>query len=73
MSLHRREQRPVMQDMVKVSKTVAMRKSVSDELKRNKDQSRLRVVNDDGSLGVTVGWDDLTPVRELLRALIPVM
>lgn len=27
-----------------------------------KDQSRLRVVNDDGSLGEVLDWDDLTPV-----------
>jgi type III restriction enzyme len=38
-----------------------------------KEQSRLRVVNDDGSLGVTVDWDDLTPVREWLRESKPAM
>jgi hypothetical protein len=36
-----------------------------------KDQDRLRVINDDGSLGTTVDWDDLTPVREWLRASKP--
>ncbi|OGS98192.1 MAG: DEAD/DEAH box helicase [Gallionellales bacterium RIFCSPLOWO2_12_FULL_59_22] len=36
-----------------------------------KDQSRLRVVNDDGSLGETVDWDDLLPVQEWLRASKP--
>ncbi len=36
-----------------------------------KDQSRLRVVNDDGSLGVTVDWDELMPVQEWLRASKP--
>ena len=36
-----------------------------------KDQSRLRVVNDDGSLGGTVDWDDLLPVQEWLRASKP--
>jgi len=36
-----------------------------------KDQSRLRVINDDGSLGLTVDGDDLTPVREWLRNTRP--
>lgn len=36
-----------------------------------KDQSRLRVVNDDGSLGEAVDWDDLLPVQEWLRASKP--
>ena len=36
-----------------------------------KDQSRLRVVNDDGSLGEAVDWDDLMPVQEWLRASKP--
>jgi type III restriction enzyme len=36
-----------------------------------KDQSRLRVINDDGSLGLTLDWDDLTPVREWLRNTRP--
>jgi superfamily II DNA or RNA helicase len=36
-----------------------------------KDQSRLRVINDDGSLGETVDWDDLKPVQEWLRASKP--
>ena len=36
-----------------------------------KDQSRLRVVKDDGSLGETVDWDDLLPVQEWLRASKP--
>jgi type III restriction enzyme len=36
-----------------------------------KDQNRLRVVNDDGSLGEAVDWDDLLPVQEWLRASKP--
>jgi len=36
-----------------------------------KDQSRLRVVNDDGSLGGIVDWDDLLPVQDWLRATKP--
>ncbi len=36
-----------------------------------KDQSRLRVVNDDGSLGVSVDWDDLLPVQDWLRTSKP--
>jgi superfamily II DNA or RNA helicase len=36
-----------------------------------KDQSRLRVVKDDGSLGEAVDWDDLLPVQEWLRASKP--
>lgn len=36
-----------------------------------KDQSRLRVVNDDGSLGLALDWDDLSPMREWLRASKP--
>ncbi|MBI5917847.1 MAG: hypothetical protein HY849_00515 [Nitrosomonadales bacterium] len=36
-----------------------------------KDQSRLRVVNDDGSLGKAVDWDDLLPVQDWLRASKP--
>lgn len=36
-----------------------------------KDQSRLRVVKDDGSLGETVDWDDLLPVQEWLRETKP--
>lgn len=36
-----------------------------------RDQSRLRVVNDDGSLGATVDLDDLTPIREWLRESKP--
>ncbi len=36
-----------------------------------KDQSRLRVVNDDGSLGETVDWDNLLPVQDWLRASKP--
>ena len=38
-----------------------------------RDQKRLRVVNDDGSLGVTVDWDNLAPVREWLRESKPAM
>lgn len=38
-----------------------------------KDQSRLRVVNDDGSLGEAVDWDDLLPVQEWLRVSKPTM
>lgn len=37
-----------------------------------RDQARLRVINDDGSQGVTVDYDDLTPVREWLRESRPV-
>ena len=37
-----------------------------------KDQNRLRVVNDDGSLGMTTDWDDLQPVREWLWESKPV-
>jgi type III restriction enzyme len=37
-----------------------------------RDQARLRVVNDDGSLGVSVDFADLNPVREWLRASKPV-
>jgi type III restriction enzyme len=36
-----------------------------------KDQSRLRVVNDDGSLGVAVDWGDLVHVQEWLRITKP--
>ena len=36
-----------------------------------KDQSCMRVINDDGSLGLTLDWDDLTPVREWMRATRP--
>lgn len=36
-----------------------------------RDQARLRVINDDGSQGVTVDYDDLTPVREWLRESRP--
>lgn len=36
-----------------------------------KDNSRLRVINDDGSLGLTVDWDDLTPIREWMRDTLP--
>ncbi len=46
-------------------------KSYGKVLFLTKDQSRLRVINDDGSLGVTVDWDDLTPVREWLRESKP--
>ncbi len=38
-----------------------------------KDQSRLRVVNDDGSLGATLDWDDLKPMQEWLRASKPTL
>jgi hypothetical protein len=37
-----------------------------------RDQSRLRVINDDGSLGLAVDYDDLMPVREWLRESRPV-
>jgi type III restriction enzyme len=46
-------------------------KSYGKVLFLTKDQSRLRVINDDGSLGLTVDWDDLTPVREWLRNTLP--
>ncbi len=36
-----------------------------------KEQNHLRVVNDDGSLGITADWDDLKPVREWLRESKP--
>lgn len=36
-----------------------------------RDQARLRVINDDGSQGVTIDYDDLTPVREWLRESRP--
>jgi hypothetical protein len=37
-----------------------------------KDQSRLRVVNKDGSLGLAVDLDDLNKVRDWLRSSLPV-
>ena len=46
-------------------------KSYGKVLFLTKDQRRLRVVNDDGSLGVAVEWDDLTPIREWLRESKP--
>jgi len=36
-----------------------------------KDKDRLKVINDDGSLGHSVDWDDLTPVREWMRQTKP--
>src|SRR5574343_85640 len=36
-----------------------------------RDQQRLRVVNDDGSLGERVDYDDLAPMREWLRESRP--
>jgi hypothetical protein len=36
-----------------------------------KDQSTLKVINDDGSLGMAVDWDDLSPIREWLRTTKP--
>lgn len=38
-----------------------------------KDQSRLRVVNDDGSLAEVVDWDDLLPMQDWLRATKPIL
>lgn len=38
-----------------------------------KDQNRLRMINDDGSLGSTVDWDDLKPIREWLRDSRPML
>lgn len=38
-----------------------------------KDQNRLRVVKDDGSLGEMVDWDDLLPVQDWMRASKPAM
>lgn len=32
-----------------------------------RDQNRLKVVREDGSLGMAVDWDDLAPIREWLR------
>jgi hypothetical protein len=46
-------------------------KSYGKVLFLTKDQNRLRVVNDDSSLGVAVDWDDLSPVREWLRESKP--
>ena len=46
-------------------------KSYGKVLFLTKDQNRLRVVNDDGSLGLSVDWEDLTPIREWLRASKP--
>ncbi|MDD4928974.1 MAG: DEAD/DEAH box helicase family protein [Gallionella sp.] len=46
-------------------------KSYGKVLFLTKDQQRLRVVNDDGSLGVVVDSDDLLPVQEWLRASKP--
>lgn len=34
-------------------------------------QNRLRAVNEDGSLGQAIDWDDLPPVREWFRATKP--
>jgi superfamily II DNA or RNA helicase len=36
-----------------------------------RDQARLRVINDDGSQGITIDYDDLGPVREWLRESRP--
>lgn len=46
-------------------------KSYGKVLFLTKDQTRLRVINDDGTLGIMVDWDDLTPVREWLRETKP--
>lgn len=46
-------------------------KSYGKVLFLTKDQQRLRVVNDDGSLGEVVDSDDLLPVQEWLRASKP--
>ena len=46
-------------------------KSYGRVLFLTKDQNRLRVVNDDGSLGEAVDSDDLLPVQEWLRASKP--
>lgn len=48
-------------------------KSYGKVLFLTKDQQRLRVVNDDGSLGEVVDSDDLLPVQEWLRASKPAM
>lgn len=37
-----------------------------------REQNRLRVINEDGSPGATIDYDDLTPLRECLRASRPV-
>lgn len=60
-------------DILLSAKTQARRipKCYGKVLFLTKDQSRLRVVNDDGSLGETVDWDDLMPVQEWLRASKP--
>lgn len=36
-----------------------------------KDQNHFRVVNDDGSLGLALDWDDLSPMHEWPRASKP--
>lgn len=46
-------------------------KSYGKVLFLTKDQQRLRVVNEDGSLGEVVDSDDLLPVQEWLRASKP--
>ncbi|NOT14345.1 MAG: DEAD/DEAH box helicase family protein [Methylotenera sp.] len=38
-----------------------------------KDQNRLKVINDNGSLGITVDWDDLTTIREWMRQTKPIL
>ena len=36
-----------------------------------RDQERLRVINDDGSQGERIDYDDLAPMREWLRESRP--
>jgi len=38
-----------------------------------KDKNRLRVIKDDGGLGIALNWDDLTPIREWRRETKPVV
>lgn len=46
-------------------------KSYGKVLFLTRDQSKLKVINDDGSLGLALDWDDLSPIRDWLRATKP--
>ena len=54
-----------------VPKARRVPKSWGKVLFLTRDQARLRVVNDDGTPGVTVDYDDLSPLREWLRESKP--
>ena len=54
-----------------VRKARRVPKSWGKVLFLTRDQARLRVVNDDGTAGVTVDYDDLRPLREWLRESKP--